>query len=350
MFEPWNIHTRKITQNTNTGTTSEELQSLAKDIAEVCLHFVGLDSPLTLHLESSDALCNAILAVCAFEHRFEEIKDEDDVKDERQNVLLPLVHRTWPVILECFRVSAERINNNSSLRRDPEQGYDAASFLLSSDVLGAALHVLRVSANVSGSFIRSRFEKELWPHLRRIVTYCTISVSASEEQQQHTTTRWDRRDALLKDLLKTVSNILCTIAVDKTSNRRVNIRDMVVDMGHTFFSFLHEKRYSVRIQELSLEIFRELLRHDSDAIWYQLFEHASEKCRSIFVSESKKTRLEALSYDSLRILPPSFVIHDKATLIATPRKESQNYYKNVDALLEHEANQIDVEDDWNNFC
>ena len=68
MFEPWNIHTRKITQNTNTGTTSEELQSLAKDIAEVCLHFVGLDSPLTLHLESSDALCNAILAVCAFEH------------------------------------------------------------------------------------------------------------------------------------------------------------------------------------------------------------------------------------------------------------------------------------------
>ena len=66
---------------------------------------MGLDSPLTLHLESSDALCNAILAVCAFEHRFEEIKDE---KDERQNVLLPLVHRTWPVILECFRVSAER--------------------------------------------------------------------------------------------------------------------------------------------------------------------------------------------------------------------------------------------------
>ena len=306
---------------------------------------MGLDSPLTLHLESSDALCNAILAVCAFEHRFEEIKDE---KDERQNVLLPLVHRTWPVILECFRVSAERINNNSSLRRDPEQGYDAASFLLSSNVLGAALHVLRVSANVSGSFIRSRFEKELWPHLRRIVTYCTISVSASEEQ--HTTTRWDRRDALLKDLLETVSKILRTIVVDKTSNRRVNIRDMVVDMGHTFFSFLHEKRYSDRIQELSLEIFRELLRHDADAIWYQLFTHASGKCRTTFVSESKKTRLEALSYDSLRILPPSFAVHDKSTLTAAPRKDSQCYYKNVDTLLDHEAKKIDVEDDWNDFC
>ena len=331
---------RNVVMSKEERVTSEELQSLAKDIAEVCLHFVGLDSPLTLHLESSDALCNAILAVCAFERRFENSNDDED-KDERQNVLLPLVHRTWPVILECFRVSAERVHN-SSLRRDSEDDYDAASFLLSSDVLAAALHILRVSANVSGSFICSRFEKELWPHLRRIVTYCTISVSESEQHMKS----WDRRDSLLKDLLETASKVLRDIVVDKANNRRVNIRDMVVDMGRTFFPFLNSKRYSVRIQELSLDIFRELLRHDADAIWHQLFTHASEKYRSAFYSVEMKSCLETLSYDSLRILPPSFAILHKTTLV-TVRNGSEEFDENVDKLLEHEASKTNVEDDWN---
>jgi len=323
--------------------TSLELQSLAKDIAEVCLHFVGVDSPLSLHLESCRALCNAILAVCIFECRFEKILNNEE---ERQNVLLPLVHHTWPVILECFRRCSEKvILFSSSLKMDEE--YDAASFVLSSDVLRAALEVLRTSAEVSGSFICSRFQKEMWPHLRRIVMYCTSTSSSSSSSSDKTIKlekTWDRRDALLKNLLKTISKVLCVIAVNgdndnKTRRRRVNIRDMVVDMGSIFFPFLSSKQYSIQIQELAFDVWRQLLLHDSDAVWYKLFTYASPKLR---VLNHSKQHFEALSYDTLRILPPRVIALEKED---NSYNQVQEYCENVDKLLEYEASEI-VEDDW----
>ncbi|KAJ0401458.1 hypothetical protein ATCC90586_009868 [Pythium insidiosum] len=80
---------------------------------------------------------------------------------DRERVLLPLIHRTWPSLLDRLSLASHR------------------------PLLTASIEVLTLLAEIAGDFIGDRFVESVWPTLRRVLE----TVDARQTPRESTVTR-----------------------------------------------------------------------------------------------------------------------------------------------------------------
>ncbi|XP_018616226.2 TELO2-interacting protein 1 homolog [Scleropages formosus] len=188
--------------------------TMAKDVLERCIHLLS-DPSLRLRLKVLDVL---ELCVC--------------VLQSHEDVLLPLVHRCWPALLQ-------RLTNDDPLA-----------------VLWA-IKVLCTLGETCGDFLRKRVSQEVLPRLTgSLLKQAPLSAKAGPIYAH--TLAFKLQLAVLEGL-----GTLCL---------RLDLADSDLDLVSEACLPYLSCRQPARLQEACLSVFRHLIKVDPDAVWFMLNE------------------------------------------------------------------------------
>ncbi|KAE8293138.1 TELO2-interacting protein 1-like protein SMG10 [Larimichthys crocea] len=188
--------------------------SITKDVMERCIHLLS-DPSLRLRLKVLDVL---ELCVC--------------VLSEKENELLPIVHRCWPALVQ--RLTAD----------------DPLAVL-------RAFRVLCTLGETCGDFLRRRVSKEILPKLSSSLTR-QAPISAKAGPVYTHTLAYKLQVAVLQGL-----GSLC---------QRLDLAEADLDaVCEACLPYL-SCRQPIRLQEASQSVFRHLIQVDPDAFWFTLNE------------------------------------------------------------------------------
>jgi len=169
--------------------------------------------------------------------------------------LLPTIHILWSPILQRFQ----------------ERDRDLT-------VLTRVLELIMTIAEFSGDFISRRFIDELWPHLKR---------KCKEESERKTQIGFDFK--LSNDfkfrlaILKCISMVLPSIRISSSVVREMTLSTKL---------FLSSKQ-PIEIQEEAVNLFKQLIRKDSDTLFYFLHKWNGTEFRSTM------TKLPRISFGNV---------------------------------------------------
>uniref|UniRef100_A0A8C1XHG4 TELO2 interacting protein 1 n=1 Tax=Cyprinus carpio TaxID=7962 RepID=A0A8C1XHG4_CYPCA len=186
---------------------------IAKDVMERCIHLLS-DPNLGIRLK----VVKSLLCVC--------------VLCEREDELLPMVHRCWPALLH-------RLTKDDPL------------------AVPRAFKVLCVLGESCGDFLRTCLSKEVLPHLTSSLMK-QAEVSARSEPVYTHTQAYKLQLAVLQGL-----GPLC-----------VKLHLMEADLDRVIDTCLQclSCRQPIRLQEACLSVFRSLMDLDCDLCWFSLNE------------------------------------------------------------------------------
>ncbi|XP_016349594.1 TELO2-interacting protein 1 homolog [Sinocyclocheilus anshuiensis] len=187
---------------------------IAKDVMERCIHLLS-DSNLRIRLKVLDILELCVCVLC-----------------EREDELLPMVHRCWPALLH-------RLTNDDPL------------------AVPRAFKVLCVLGESCGDFLRKRVSKEVLPHLTSSLMK-QAEVSARSGPIYTHTLAYKLQLAVLQGL-----GPLCV----KLDLMEADL-DRVIDACLLYLSC----RQPIKLQEACLSVFRSLMDLDCDLCWFSLNE------------------------------------------------------------------------------
>ncbi|XP_026056024.1 TELO2-interacting protein 1 homolog isoform X2 [Carassius auratus] len=187
---------------------------IVKDVMERCIHLLS-DSNLRIRLKVLDILELCVCVLC-----------------EREDELLPMVHRCWPALLH-------RLTNDDPL------------------AVPRAFKVLCVLGESCGDFLRKRVSKEVLPRLTSSLMK-QAEVSARSRPVYTHTLAYKLQLAVLQGL-----GPLCV----KLDLMEADL-DRVIDACLLYLSC----RQPMRLQEACLSVFRSLMDLDSDLVWFSLNE------------------------------------------------------------------------------
>uniref|UniRef100_A0A8C1XLF4 TELO2-interacting protein 1 homolog n=1 Tax=Cyprinus carpio TaxID=7962 RepID=A0A8C1XLF4_CYPCA len=187
---------------------------IVKDVMERCIHMLS-DSNLRIRLKVLDILELCVCVLC-----------------EREDELLPMVHRCWPALLH-------RLTNDDPL------------------AVPRAFKVLCVLGESCGDFLRKRVSKEVLPRLTSSLMK-QAEVSARSGPVYTHTLAYKLQLAVLQGL-----GPLCV----KLDLMEADL-DRVIDACLPYLSC----RQPIRLQEACLSVFRSLMELDSDLCWFSLNE------------------------------------------------------------------------------
>ncbi|XP_067301617.1 TELO2-interacting protein 1 homolog [Pseudorasbora parva] len=187
---------------------------IAKDVMERCLHLLS-DPNLRIRLKVLDILELCVCVLC-----------------EREDELLPMVHRCWPALLP-------RLTNDDPL------------------AVPRAFKVLCVLGESCGDFLRKRVSKEVLPRLTSsLMKQAEISARSGPVYTQ--TLAYKLQLAVLQGL-----GPLCV----KLDLMEADL-DRVIDACLPYLSC----RQPIKLQEACLGVFRSLMELDADMCWFTLNE------------------------------------------------------------------------------
>ncbi|XP_016423587.1 TELO2-interacting protein 1 homolog [Sinocyclocheilus rhinocerous] len=187
---------------------------IAKDLIERCIHLLS-DSNLRIRLKVLDILELCVCVLC-----------------EREDELLPMVHRCWPALLH-------RLTNDDPL------------------AVPRAFKVLCVLGESCGDFLRKRVSKEVLPRLTSSLMK-QAEVSARSGPVYTHTLAYKLQLAVLQGL-----GPLCV----KLDLMEADL-DRVIDACLLYLSC----RQPIKLQEACLSVFRSLMDLDCDLCWFSLNE------------------------------------------------------------------------------
>uniref|UniRef100_A0A8C1HUF6 TELO2-interacting protein 1 homolog n=1 Tax=Cyprinus carpio carpio TaxID=630221 RepID=A0A8C1HUF6_CYPCA len=187
---------------------------IAKDVMERCIHLLS-DPNLGIRLKVLDILELCVCVLC-----------------EREDELLPMVHRCWPALLH-------RLTKDDPL------------------AVPRAFKVLCVLGESCGDFLRTRLSKEVLPHLTSSLMK-QAEVSARSGPVYTHTQAYKLQLAVLQGL-----GPLC-----------VKLHLMEADLDRVIDTCLQclSCRQPIRLQEACLSVFRSLMDLDCDLCWFSLNE------------------------------------------------------------------------------
>ncbi|XP_016086871.1 TELO2-interacting protein 1 homolog [Sinocyclocheilus grahami] len=187
---------------------------IAKDVMERCIHLLS-DSNLGIRFKVLDILELCVCVLC-----------------EREDEMLPMVHRCWPALLH-------RLTNDDPL------------------AVPRAFKVLCILGESCGDFLRTRVSKEVLPRLTSSLMK-QAEVSARSGPVYTLTLAYKLQLAVLQGL-----GPLCV-----TLDLMEADLDRVIDSCLQYLSC----RQPIKLQEACLSVFRSLMDLDRDLCWFSLNE------------------------------------------------------------------------------